>query len=123
MVFLRGPGPAAFHFTGFSMHHIYVLNMLGYGAVNRAKVGIAKNVAARIRNIGHSYGGLLPVLFGFFTVQDEKTARQIERSVIKEYPKDKRMSRTREVFLADPKDIVALIKVISPGIEYTAARQ
>lgn len=105
------------------MHHIYVLNMLGYGAVNRAKVGIAKNVAARIRNIGHSYGGLLPVLFGFFTVQDEKTARQIERSVIKEYPKDKRMSRTREVFLADPKDIVALIKVISPGIEYTAARQ
>lgn len=95
-------------------HYIYVLDMLGYGTIRRAKVGITKNVSRRIAAIGHSYGGLLPELVASFVVPSERAARLVETAVIRRFDADPHFTTKREIFRADASVITAYIRTSFP---------
>lgn len=93
----RGPG------------FIYLVHVLTYGTKHPIKVGVAKDVANRMAQLG-KMGIHAPSLLGTFSFDDMKEAKRIETLVRRAFPRCPQYGdRSREILDATEEDLVAFI--------------
>lgn len=96
-------------------HFVYVLDMIGYGSVQRTKVGISTDPWRRATQMLRSTG-LVPEIVAVFGPMPMRAALKAERSLLASFPQDPRKWwATVEIVLAPCASVVTAAKAILPS--------